>query len=141
MKYFQNLNSFSIRILGFRRASPTVGRKVHIYNEFFPLADEDFLRTFYRSPSGNACFHGECEYYCDSNHGICGEPDLVEGSFAAFFPNHDNATRKVFKKKFTTLTFNHFLIKVFRHPWKRSYCKRRKVQWETNPNYCAEVSF
>lgn len=86
---------FLCRLLGFRRASPTTGRVVNIMKEFYPLADEEFLKTFYVSPAGNDCFHGECEYYCDSNHPICGLPDTLEGSFAAFFPIHENATRKV----------------------------------------------
>ncbi|XP_018563569.1 extracellular serine/threonine protein CG31145-like, partial [Anoplophora glabripennis] len=28
---------------------------------------------------------------------------------------------------------------VWRHPWRRSYHKRRKAQWETDPNYCQLV--
>ena len=90
--------TFLCRLLGFRRASPTTGRVVHIMKEFYPLADEDFLKTFYVSPAKNDCFHGECDYYCDSNHPVCGSPHTVEGSFAAFFPTHENATRKVLKK-------------------------------------------
>jgi hypothetical protein len=68
---------------------------VNIFGEFWPLAEEDFIKTFYKSPGGNACFHGKCEYYCDSSHPICGDPDTIEGSFAAFLPDHDNATRRV----------------------------------------------
>lgn len=30
-------------------------------------------------------------------------------------------------------------LKVWRHPWRRSYHKRRKAQWETESNYCALV--
>lgn len=89
---------FTFRLLGFRRAAPTVGRVVNIFGEFWPLASEDFIKTFYRSPAGNACFHGDCEYYCDSSHPICGDPDTIEGSFAAFLPDHENATRRVMKK-------------------------------------------
>lgn len=30
--------------------------------------------------------------------------------------------------------------KVWRHPWRRSYHKRRKAQWETDDDYCTMVS-
>lgn len=134
------VHDFLCRLLGFRRASPTTGRVVHIMKEFYPLADEDFLKTFYVSPGKNDCFHGKCEYYCDSNHPVCGSPDTTEGSFAAFFPTHENATRKVWIFiSWNLLTTKWNFIKVFRHPWRRSYCKRRKVQWETDPNYCSTV--
>lgn len=29
---------------------------------------------------------------------------------------------------------------VWRHPWRRSYHKRRKAQWETDADYCTMVS-
>lgn len=28
---------------------------------------------------------------------------------------------------------------VWRHPWRRSYHKRRKAQWETDADYCSMV--
>ena len=80
---------------------PTVGRVIDIFGDFFPLAHRRFLKTFYKSPAGNACFYGKCDYYCDSSHPICGEPDKVEGSFAAYLPDHENANRlvgRIFKK-------------------------------------------
>lgn len=30
-------------------------------------------------------------------------------------------------------------FQVWRHPWRRSYHKRRKAQWETEDNYCSLV--
>lgn len=54
-----------------------------------------------------------CSYYCDTAHAICGNPDMLEGSFAIFLPGKEAAPRK-----------------VWRHPWRRSYHKRRKAQWE-----------
>ena len=65
------------------------------------------------------CFHGKCGYYCDTAHAICGNPDIVEGSFAAFLPSKVVAPRK-----------------VWRHPYRRSYHKRRKAAWESDPDYC-----
>ena len=52
-------------------------------------------------------------YYCDTSHAICGSPDQLEGSFAVFLPGKEAAPRK-----------------VWRHPWRRSYHKRRKAQWQ-----------
>lgn len=52
-------------------------------------------------------------YYCDTAHAFCGSPDMLEGSFAIFLPGKEAAPRK-----------------VWRHPWRRSYHKRRKAQWE-----------
>ncbi|XP_046805194.1 homeobox protein 2 [Lucilia cuprina] len=110
------------RILGFRRAMPVTGRLLNITTEIYQVADDNLLKTFFVSPSSNLCFHGKCSYYCDTSHAICGNPDMLEGSFAAFLPSYEQAGRK-----------------VWRHPWRRSYHKRRKAQWETDANYCSMV--
>ncbi|CAG9811342.1 unnamed protein product [Chironomus riparius] len=110
------------KILGFRRAIPMVGRKINLTSEMFPLVDDELASTFYISPSGKVCFTGVCDVFCDTSHGICGDPYMLEGSFAAFLPRHKNATRK-----------------VWRHPWRRSYSKRRNVEWEWNDNFCDKV--
>ncbi|GLV34443.1 uncharacterized protein CBL_09691 [Carabus blaptoides fortunei] len=107
------------RLLGFRRAMPVTGRKLNMTTEIYQVADSDLLKTFFVSPSNNMCFHGKCSYYCDTGHAICGSPDTLEGSFAAFLPDKSLAARK-----------------VWRHPWRRSYHKRRKAQWENDANYC-----
>ncbi|CAG7834153.1 unnamed protein product [Allacma fusca] len=107
------------RVLGFRRAPPVVGRLLNISSEIYPLAEGQLLHTFFVSPAGNICFHGKCSYYCDTSHAICGNPDMLEGSFAAFLPPKEAAARK-----------------VWRHPWRRSYHKRRKAQWEVDSDYC-----
>ncbi|XP_020808467.1 extracellular serine/threonine protein CG31145 isoform X2 [Drosophila serrata] len=110
------------RILGFRRAMPVAGRTLNITTEIYQLAEENLLKTFFVSPSLNLCFHGKCSYYCDTSHAICGSPDMLEGSFAAFLPSFESGNRK-----------------LWRHPWRRSYHKRKKAQWETDANYCALV--
>lgn len=110
------------RLLGFRRAMPVTGRILNMTTEIYQKADGELLKTFFISPSDNLCFHGKCSYYCDTSHAICGNPDSLEGSFAAFLPDKDMAPRK-----------------VWRHPWRRSYHKRRKAQWETESNYCGLV--
>lgn len=92
---------------------PVIGRVLNMTTELQALADGELLKTFFVSPSNNLCFHGKCSYYCDTAHAICGSPDTLEGSFAAFLPPKEVAPRK-----------------VWRHPWRRSYHKRRKAQWE-----------
>ena len=74
------------------------------------------------STANNLCFHGSCSYYCDSGHAICGNPDLLEGSFAAFLPLSEMAGRS-----------------TWRNPWKRSYSKRRKAYWEVYDDLCERV--
>ncbi|XP_067946072.1 extracellular serine/threonine protein CG31145-like [Watersipora subatra] len=110
------------RILGMRRAPPVVGRIVNITSDIRPYASVKFLKTIFRSPVGNLCFYGKCSYYCDSGHAICGHPDWVEGSAAAFLPDEEFAPRY-----------------DRRNPWRRSYSRSKRVQWEDDPNYCQEV--
>lgn len=107
------------RLLGFRRAMPVSGRTLNMTTEIYEIADGELLKTFFISPSNNMCFHGRCSYYCDTSHAICGSPDTLEGSFAAFLPSKEQANRK-----------------IWRHPWRRSYHKRRKAQWEQESDYC-----
>ncbi|XP_073945506.1 extracellular serine/threonine protein CG31145 isoform X1 [Choristoneura fumiferana] len=110
------------RILGFRRTVPVAGRVLNMTTEIYDVTEGDILKTFFVSPANNFCFHGKCSYYCDTGHAICGNPDMLEGSFAAFLPSSDLAERK-----------------VWRHPWRRSYHKRRKAQWELQSDYCITV--
>lgn len=83
------------RVLGFRRAMPVVGRILNVTTEIYNVAVGDILRTFFVSPANNLCFHGKCSYYCDTGHAICGSPDKLEGSFAAYLPPSDVAERRV----------------------------------------------
>ncbi|XP_045035916.1 extracellular serine/threonine protein CG31145 [Daphnia magna] len=110
------------RIMGFRRAPPVVGRLVNMTTELYALATGELLRTFFISPAQNLCFHGKCSYYCDTGHAICGHPDQMEASLAAFLPDKEFVPRK-----------------TWRHPWRRSYHKRKKAQWEEDDQYCDQV--
>ena len=107
------------KVLGFRRAIPVTGRTLNITRDIYALAEGDLLKTFFISPAGNLCFHGKCSYYCDTSHAICGAPDTLEVSLAAFLPSKSVVPRK-----------------TWRHPWRRSYHKRRKAAWENDPDYC-----
>ncbi|XP_049868694.1 extracellular serine/threonine protein CG31145 isoform X2 [Pectinophora gossypiella] len=122
-RHYAEIAAFHLdRILGFRRAMPVVGRVLNMTTEIYDVTEGDILKTFFVSPANNFCFHGKCSYYCDTGHAICGNPDMLEGSFAAFLPSSDLAERK-----------------VWRHPWRRSYHKRRKAQWELQSDYCDGV--
>lgn len=111
------------RLLGFRRAVPVTGRLLNISTEIYELTDHELLHTAFQSPAGNLCFHGKCSYYCDTSHAICGHPDTLEGSFAAFLPDKEIRERKLWK-----------------HPWRRSYSKRKRAEWErAEDDYCTMV--
>ncbi|XP_061159533.1 extracellular serine/threonine protein kinase FAM20C isoform X3 [Syngnathus typhle] len=111
------------RILDFRRVPPVAGRLVNMTREIRDVTrDKKLWKTFFISPANNVCFYGECSYYCSTEHALCGKPDEMEGSLAAFLPDLSLAKRK-----------------TWRNPWRRSYHKRKKAEWEVDPDYCDEV--
>lgn len=71
--------------------------------------NQDFF--FFSLSANNVCFYGECSYYCSTEHALCGKPDQIEGSLAAFLPDLNLAKRK-----------------TWRNPWRRSYHKRKKAE-------------
>uniref|UniRef100_A0A5F8GTE1 FAM20C golgi associated secretory pathway kinase n=1 Tax=Monodelphis domestica TaxID=13616 RepID=A0A5F8GTE1_MONDO len=112
-----------MKILDFRRVPPVAGRMVNMTKEIRDVTrDKKLWRTFFISPANNICFYGECSYYCSTEHALCGKPDQIEGSLAAFLPDLSLAKRK-----------------TWRNPWRRSYHKRKKAEWEVDPDYCEEV--
>ncbi|NWS37386.1 FA20C kinase, partial [Probosciger aterrimus] len=112
-----------VKILDFRRVPPVAGRLVNMTREIRDVTrDKKLWRTFFISPANNICFYGECSYYCSTEHALCGKPDQIEGSLAAFLPDLSLAKRK-----------------TWRNPWRRSYHKRKKAEWEVDPDYCEEV--
>ncbi|XP_066521900.1 extracellular serine/threonine protein kinase FAM20C isoform X2 [Hoplias malabaricus] len=111
------------RVLDFRRVPPVAGRLVNMTKEIRDVTrDKKLWKTFFISPANNICFYGECSYYCSTEHALCGKPDQIEGSLAAFLPDLALAKRK-----------------TWRNPWRRSYHKRKKAEWEVDPDYCEEV--
>ncbi|XP_060101425.1 extracellular serine/threonine protein kinase FAM20C-like [Heteronotia binoei] len=111
------------RILDFRRIPPVSGRLVNIAKDIRDITtDQKLLKTFFISPAGNVCFFGVCSYYCSTEHALCGKPDLLEGSMATLLPDEKLAKRR-----------------SWRSPWRRSYSKSKKAEWELNQNYCTQV--
>lgn len=61
---------------------------------------------------------------------------------------HINATQQLWILTFRSSNWYWFWFfspalsfqQLWRHPWRRSYHKRKKAQWETDANYCALVS-
>jgi hypothetical protein len=113
------------KLLGFYRVPPTVGRVFNMTADLWEKAEDELARTFFFSPGGNTCFTGHCSYYCDSTHATCGKPrDRLEGSAQIYLPS-----KPIVKWKATV------------HPYRRTYTKRKKADWEVNENYCAERVF
>ncbi|XP_078611425.1 extracellular serine/threonine protein kinase FAM20C-like isoform X4 [Branchiostoma floridae x Branchiostoma japonicum] len=115
------------RILDFRRCPPVSGRWFNVTSEIRQKSeDEKLLKTFFVSPIGNVCFFGDCSYYCNTEHMICAIKDhhMLEGSVAAYLPRWQEAPRKTWK-----------------HPWKRSYSRVRKADWEVTDGetFCRQV--
>ncbi|XP_030045934.1 extracellular serine/threonine protein kinase FAM20C-like [Microcaecilia unicolor] len=111
------------RILDFRRIPPVAGRLINMTKEIRDITtDKKLAKTFYISPANNVCFYGECSYYCSTEHALCGQPDQIEGSMAAFLPDTTLAKRQ-----------------SWRSPWRRSYHKSKKAEWEMNSDYCVHV--
>jgi len=107
------------RLLGFRRAIPTVGRVFNITSDFKEKMSDDVVK-FFLSPAKNWCFVGKCDYYCDTTHAICGNPDLKEGSVQVWLPGDEIAQRD-----------------YYRSPYKRTYSKRDQVApWQSDPTFC-----
>lgn len=111
------------RILDFRRTPPITGRIFNMTSEFYQRSDKSLGRSFFRSPANNLCFMTNCDQHCSSSETpVCGNPDRIEGSLAAFLPPEKSAKRK-----------------SWTHPFKRSYSKREKASWESDPSYCKRV--
>ncbi|KAJ0058217.1 hypothetical protein NL108_009113, partial [Boleophthalmus pectinirostris] len=136
------------RVLGFNRIPPVVGRLINVTTEIREITtDRKLSRTFFKSPGltrqdlncccslaftysvllwlplvGNVCFYGQCEYYCSTEHPVCGRPHALEVSLAAFLPDLDLAPRR-----------------SWRSPWRRSYSRTKLAQWEKDPDYCDTV--
>lgn len=104
---------------------PTVGRVFNMTTELMQKAEPELERTFFVSPGGNLCFTGHCSYYCDSTHATCGKPkDRLEGSVQLMLPGKPVV-------KWDTA----------RHPYRRTYTKRKKAEWEINEKYCEQTVF
>lgn len=110
------------KILGYRRAVPTVGRVVNMTSELMEVAERRLRKTFFISPAKNRCFVSKCDYYCDTTHAICGSPDLKEGSVQVFLPDDTSVPRKHNKS-----------------PYRRTYSKKNQLaNWQEDMGYCEQ---
>ncbi|XP_052765521.1 extracellular serine/threonine protein CG31145-like isoform X2 [Mya arenaria] len=120
------------KVLGFYRVPPTVGRRLNITSEIQPIAPDSLFRTMFWSPAGNKCFFGKCDYYCNSAHAFCGNPEMIEASVMSYLPSRNIALRKSWYQ-----------------PWRRSYSaspwslsrKFRKAYWELHDDLCETVRY
>ena len=125
IKSFYWVSFFYFRLLGFYRVPPTVGRVFNITSELWDNADEELAKTFFYSPGGNTCFTGHCSYYCDSTHATCGRPkDRLEASVQVYLPS-----KPIIQWKAVI------------HPYRRTYTKKKKAEWEKNEKYCVYKLF
>lgn len=108
------------KLLNFYRTPPTVGRVFDMKHEIWEKADKRLAKTFFYSPVGNTCFTGHCSYYCDTTHAICGRPlNRMETSVQLMLP-----TKPLVEWS------------SVEHPYRRSYSKKTKANWESDNNYC-----
>lgn len=137
--------SLTIRILGFRRVPPVVWRLINVIKEIKDITtDHKLVTTFFTSglshftifflhpflsnraflyvticlplsAVGNACFYGQCSYYCSTEHAICGRPLKIEGSMAAMLPDLSLAP-----------------CCSWRSTWRWSYSRSKLAQWVEN---------
>lgn len=112
------------RVLGFWRVPPCVGRVLKVSRDVQPFADPATNRSIYRSPIGNLCFHSKCTYYCDAPNAVCGNPDDFEASMCTMLP------------------YSIFTRANILSPWRRSYSRHWREEWEKHldePAYCARA--
>ncbi|KAM9780467.1 uncharacterized protein ACB057_016552 [Neosynchiropus ocellatus] len=132
------------RVLGFNRIPPVVGRLINVTADVREITtDRRLAKTFFSSPglsrvarfcpqpskpsktalcrplAGNVCFYGSCDYYCSTEHPVCGRPHALEVSVAVMLPDTKVAPRR-----------------SWRSPWRRSYSRSKLAAWETDPDYC-----
>uniref|UniRef100_A0A5S6QRH0 Fam20C domain-containing protein n=1 Tax=Trichuris muris TaxID=70415 RepID=A0A5S6QRH0_TRIMR len=107
------------KVLGYRRAIPTVGRVLNLTSDLMETADETLKDTFFYSPVGNVCFVSLCKYYCMTGMAICGKPDQKEGSLQMFISHPHTPFRRVTS------------------PYRRTYSKKKqKAEWQQDNTYC-----
>ena len=71
------------RLMQFHRVPPNSGRTINITRDIERYAISKINNTIYTSPAGNKCFHGRCDYYCDTANAACATPErphVIEGS-------------------------------------------------------------
>lgn len=92
---FLHLYIYTFSVLGFYRVVPVVGRVLDMKKEIEELCDTALRHTFFTSPANKTCFYGTCMIYCNLFDPVCGTPNKIEGSIAAYLPQFRYGRRKV----------------------------------------------
>ncbi|XP_067660798.1 glycosaminoglycan xylosylkinase-like [Haliotis asinina] len=107
------------RVLQFRRTPLAVGRRVNLKTEILPVATPELKATFF-TRGDNTCFYGKCLYCKGPDDGVCAKGQILEGTIVMWLPSE-------------------WTLKTVRHPWSRTYTKKRIAKWETDSDYCSKV--
>lgn len=59
------------------------------------MASAELRETIFISPVNNTCYMGKCLYHCGPLEAVCGDPDMVEGSFTTYLPRFKGGEHKV----------------------------------------------
>lgn len=111
-------------VIGWRHVAPVVGRRLDLIDDLRDRINSSQIRkTFYTSPVGNTCTTGKCKYFCDTHHGICGNPRQIEVAMIAWLPDRDTLAPR----------------DTWRSPWRRSYSKSKQAEWQNDPDYCDKI--
>ncbi|GAB6018535.1 Glycosaminoglycan xylosylkinase [Chamberlinius hualienensis] len=109
-------------LLGMRWSPLVVGRKVRM-SHLKKVSSGRLRKTFFTRNSNNrTCFYGVC-YYCKPNDAVCSSSihdDVIEGALILWLPTK-------------------YKLKMFRHPWARTYRANLKAKWELDDNYCLKL--
>lgn len=69
----------------------------------------------------DTCFYGVC-HYCSPTDPVCGTGDILEGALIFWLPRYLHLVKH-------------------RHPWQRTYKRKKLAPWEIDDNYCQKVNF
>ncbi|XP_047344059.1 glycosaminoglycan xylosylkinase [Vespa velutina] len=105
-------------LLALRRVPLAVIRKLDLNNEIRKHATPELYTTMYQE-GNDTCLYGVC-HYCSSTDPVCGIGDVLEGALIFWLPRYLHLVKH-------------------RHPWQRTYKKKKLAPWEIDDNYCEKV--
>ncbi|XP_015189808.1 PREDICTED: glycosaminoglycan xylosylkinase isoform X2 [Polistes dominula] len=105
-------------LLALRRVPLAVIRKLDLTNEVRRHATPELHATMYQE-GNDTCLYGVC-HYCSLNDPVCGTGNVLEGALIFWLPRYLHLVKH-------------------RHPWQRTYKKKKLAIWETDDAYCEKV--